>query len=181
MLYILKITMARLPIPGQDNGTWGDILNDFLDEAHTSSGALKDGSVVGNVIADGTIAEVKLSGAVQTKLNDTQAAVAAAQQVTASTQAGTTYTLVLADAGTAIEFTAASAITLTVPPNSTVAFPVGTVIELLQYGTGTLTVAPGAGVTIRSADGLLSARTQYSTLSLRKRATNEWVLAGDLV
>lgn len=134
-----------------------------------------------STIADGAVAEAKLSGAVQTKLNDTQAAVAAAQQVTASTQSGTTYTLVLADASTAIEFTSASAVTLTIPPNSSVAFPAGTVIELVQYGTGQLTVAPGAGVTIRSADGLLSARTQYSTLSLRKRATNEWVLAGDLV
>ena len=60
--------MARLPIPGQDNGTWGDILNDFLDEAHTSAGALKDGSVAGDVIADGAVAEAKLSGAVQRNL-----------------------------------------------------------------------------------------------------------------
>jgi len=173
--------MARLPIPGQDSGTWGTILNDFLDQAHTSSGALKDGSVTGNVVADGTISETKLASAVQTKLNDTAAAVAAAQQVTATTQAGTTYTFGLADASTAVEFTSSSAVTATVPPNGSVAFPVGTVIELLQYGTGQLTIAPGSGVTIRSADGLLSARTQYSSLSLRKRATNEWVLAGDLV
>lgn len=34
--------MARLPVPGQDGGTWGDILNDFLGEAHNSDGTLKD-------------------------------------------------------------------------------------------------------------------------------------------
>ena len=105
---------------------------------------------------------------------------AAAPTVTATTQAGTSYTLVLADAGTAVEFTSASSVTVTVPPNASVAYATGTIIELLRYGAGTLTVAPGAGVTIRSPGSLLSANSQYSSLSLRKRATNEWVLAGDL-
>lgn len=159
--------MARLPTPGSDSGTWGSLLNDYLSQAHASDGTLKDAS----------ISEGKLDSSVQAKL----AEITTLENVSATTQAGTTYTLALSDAGTAVEFTSASAVTLTVPPNSSVAFPVGTVIELLQYGTGELAVAPGIGVTIRSADNLLSARTQYSTLSLRKRATNEWVLAGDLV
>src|SRR5688500_9547829 len=30
--------MARLPIPGSDNGAWGSILNDFLDVEHNSDG-----------------------------------------------------------------------------------------------------------------------------------------------
>jgi hypothetical protein len=33
--------MARLPQPGQDKGTWGDILNDFLSQSHNSDGSLK--------------------------------------------------------------------------------------------------------------------------------------------
>jgi len=33
--------MARLPIPGGDNGTWGDILNNFLRIAHNPDGTLK--------------------------------------------------------------------------------------------------------------------------------------------
>lgn len=37
--------MARLPIPGGDQGTWGDILNNFLREAHESDGTLKSSSV----------------------------------------------------------------------------------------------------------------------------------------
>jgi hypothetical protein len=158
--------MTRLPTPGSDGGTWGTILNDFLAQAHQTDGTLKDG----------VVSEAKLDSTAQTKLN----ASATLQGVAASTQSGTSYALVLADAYTAVEFTSASAITVTVPPNSSAAFPVGTVIEFLQYGSGVLTVAPGVGVTIRSANNLLSARTQYSTLSLRKRATNEWVLAGDL-
>lgn len=158
--------MSRLPVPGQDAGTWGNILNDFLSAAHNTDGTLKDG----------VVSTAKLDGTVQSKLTS----IDSISLMNASTQAGTSYTLALGDAGTAIEFTSASAITVTIPPNSTVAFSVGTVIELLQYGSGALAVAAGAGVTIRSANNLLSARTQYSSLSLRKRATNEWVLAGDL-
>jgi hypothetical protein len=111
----------------------------------------------------------------------TQTALDTIQRVAATVLAGTSYTLALSDAATVVEFTSASATTVTVPPNLSVAFPVGSVIELLQHGTGQLTLAPGAGVTIRSTGGLLSARTQYSSLALRKRATDEWVLAGDLV
>ena len=158
--------MSRLPVPGQDDGTWRGVLNDFLSHSLQTDGTLKDG-----LVSTG-----KLDGTVQAKLTS----IDTLTRVAATTQAGTTYTLVLADAGTAVETTGASSVTITVPPNSAAAFPIGTIIELLQYGTGQLSVAAGAGVTIRSANGLLSARAQYSTLSLRKRATDEWVLAGDL-
>jgi len=90
------------------------------------------------------------------------------------------YTLVLADAGKAVEMNVASANNLTVPPNSSVAFPVGTVIEVVQLGAGQTTIVAGSGVTIRSQGGLRLAG-QYGAASLRKRATDEWVLVGALV
>jgi hypothetical protein len=62
--------MARLPVPGNDEGGWGDILNDFLLQVHTANGTLKPDSVgssqlqnnaVTSVnIADGSIAESKI-------------------------------------------------------------------------------------------------------------------------
>ena len=94
-----------------------------------------------------------------------------------NTQTGTSYTLVLADEGKVVEMNNASANTLTVPPNSSVAFPIGAVIEVYRMGAGSTTVVAGSGVTVRNAGSL---RAQYSTASLRKRATDEWVLAGDL-
>jgi len=97
----------------------------------------------------------------------------------ATTQAND-YTLALADASTAVEMTKATATTLTVPPNADVAFPVGTVIEVFQAGAGQVTIAAGAGVTLRAAGAKLKLTGQYSGASLRKRATNEWVVAGDL-
>jgi len=90
------------------------------------------------------------------------------------------YTLALSDASEAVEITSASATTVTVPPNTSVAFPVGTVIEVARLGAGTVTIAAGSGVTLQSADGDLGLRVQYSVLSLRKRATDTWLVAGDL-
>lgn len=101
-----------------------------------------------------------------------------APTVLATVQSGASYTLVLADAGQALELTSASAVIVTVPPNSSVAFATGTLVEITRMGTGTVTVAQGAGVTIRTPSTLVL-RAQYSTVSLRKRATDEWVLAGD--
>jgi hypothetical protein len=94
-----------------------------------------------------------------------------------NSQSGTTYTLVLSDAGDVIEISNAAAITLTVPTNASVAFPIGTIIEVFQLGAGQITVS-GAGVTFRAPGGAKT-RVQYSTLSLRKRATDEWVVTGD--
>src|SRR5215207_1897194 len=95
-----------------------------------------------------------------------------------TSQAGTAYTLTYTDAGQAVEFTSASSVTVTVPPNSSVAFPIGTVVEIARMGAGSVTVAAGAGVTVRTP-GTLVLRALYSTVSLRKKATDEWLLAGD--
>lgn len=100
--------------------------------------------------------------------------------ITANTQT-TAYTLVLADAGKLVEMNSGSALTLTVPPNSSVALPIGTVIEVTRLGTGSVTMVAGVGVTLRvPAGSTLALRAQYSTAGLRKRAENEWVVSGDL-
>lgn len=96
-----------------------------------------------------------------------------------NTLTSTSYTFVLADASRLTEANSASAQTYTVPPNSSVAFPVGTVLEVVRHGAGSLTIAAGAGVTIRTPS-TLTARVQYSTIALRQRAANEWVASGDL-
>lgn len=90
------------------------------------------------------------------------------------------YTLVLTDVDKLIELDSASAITLTVPPNSSVAFPIGAVILVTQYGAGSSSIVAGSGVTIRSEGGLLSISGQYAGASLIKRASDEWYLNGSL-
>lgn len=103
----------------------------------------------------------------------------ASKLITANRQTSS-YQLVLTDADKIVEMNVGSANNLTVPPNSTVAFSVGTQILLSQYGAGTTTVVAGAGVTIRSADSMLDLRAQYSGATLVKIATDEWYLFGDL-
>jgi hypothetical protein len=95
-------------------------------------------------------------------------------------QVGTTYTIALTDAGDVVTLTNASAITVTVPTNASVAFPIGTQITLAQMGAGKVTVAGAAGVTVYSTDSHLSLRAQYSSGTLIKTATNTWLLIGDL-
>ncbi len=94
-------------------------------------------------------------------------------------QTGTSYTLVLTDHTKLVTLSNASAITLTVPPNSSVAFAVGSVIDLAQIGAGQVTIAQGSGVTINATPGL-KLRARYSGATLRKRATDTWLLFGDL-
>jgi hypothetical protein len=94
--------------------------------------------------------------------------------------ASTAYTLNLNDNNDTVQFTAATAVTVTIPTNATAAFPIGSQILLLQYGAGQLTVG-GAGVTIRSSGGKLKSGAQYAIMTLLKIGTDEWVLGGDIV
>jgi hypothetical protein len=98
--------------------------------------------------------------------------------VEANVQTGS-YTLVLADAGKAVEMDVASANDLTVPPEASVDFPVGTVIEVAQVGAGQTTIVEGTGVDVRTPETLVLTG-QWSTVSLRKRGSDEWLLAGDV-
>ena len=92
--------------------------------------------------------------------------------VRADTSTG--YTLVLGDAGRQVTMNNASASTLTVPPNSSVAFAVGVRIQVIQLGAGAVTLTAGAGVTISTqASSLVMA--QYQVATLIKQATNTWI------
>jgi hypothetical protein len=90
------------------------------------------------------------------------------------------YTLsALTERDSMIEMNSASAITLTVPTNATVAYPVGTSIDILRVGAGAVNVASAGGVTVNATPGL-KLRAQWSSATLIKRATDTWVLVGDL-
>ena len=89
------------------------------------------------------------------------------------------YTLVAADRGKLVEMNVGSANNLTVPTNASVAFPIGTQIDLLQVGSGKTTIVAASGVTVNATPGL-AIRAQWGGATLIKRAENTWVLIGDL-
>jgi hypothetical protein len=90
------------------------------------------------------------------------------------------YTLALTDVAKVVTMTVASANDLTVPPNSSVAFPVGTQVLIYQGGAGQTTIVAGSGVTINSEGSKLKLTSQYAVAGLLKLATDEWVAFGNL-
>ena len=96
-------------------------------------------------------------------------------------QTGTTYTTVLADDGKLITCDNAASIALTIPPNSSVAYGIGTQINIMQMdATGTVTITAGAGVTLRSDGAKLKTNAQYAVATCLKIASDTWVVVGNL-
>jgi len=90
------------------------------------------------------------------------------------------YTLVLSDRSKLVEMNVATANNLTIPLNSSVAFEIGTQIEISQYGAGQTTIVATSGVTIRSQSGNLKIAAQYVAVTLLKIGTDEWYCFGNL-
>ena len=94
-------------------------------------------------------------------------------------QSGTADTLVIGDRGKLVTTSNGSAQSITVPPNSSVAFAVGDSVQVAQVGSAQATIVAGSGVTLRSTPGL-KLRAQYSACTITKLATDEWLVSGDL-
>src|SRR5690606_20101383 len=77
-----------------------------------------------------------------------------------------------------ITITAATSKNLTIPASGDEDFPEATEIFIEQGGAGAVTIVPGSGVTIESADSVLSTTTQYQVLVLLKKDTDLWVVTG---
>lgn len=130
-------------------------------------------------LPNGTTGTTQGAGDNSTKLA-TDEYVDRALSVRVTNAQGGNYTLVAADQFKEIEMTSGSANTLTVPPNSSVAFPVGTEIPGWTSGAGQTTITPGAAVTINARGGTLKSAGQYAAWMLKKTATDTWLLTGDL-
>ena len=98
---------------------------------------------------------------------------------TVNAQTGTSYTGAIGDENNITTMNNASANTFTVPPNASVAYPIGTVLAVIQLGAGQTSFLAGAGVTLNNPSSL-NARAQYSTISALQIATDVWIIAGDL-
>lgn len=94
-------------------------------------------------------------------------------------QTGTAYTLAVGDAGNCVEMNNAAANAVTVPPNSAVAFGIGTTILIRQMGAGQTSLVAGSGVTLRNPHATLNLLKQYASVALHKRGTDEWCLEGN--
>ena len=100
---------------------------------------------------------------------------------TLNDQTGTSYTPVLTDQyQVLITRSNASASTLTIPTNASVAFPVGTVITVLNKGAGAVTISGAGGVTVLSAGTVAASPVlnQYKSCALMQTSANNWYVVG---
>jgi hypothetical protein len=156
--------------PGGIEGHLTDISADIVTHANLSTSVHGvSGSVVGTT-------------STQTLTNKTLTSptINSPTLTVATTTSSASYTLLLTDGGKIVEMTSASANNLTIPLNSSVAFPIGTSIFVVQAGAGQTTIVATAGVTVNSYVGL-KLIGQWAGCTLIKRATNTWVAVGGLV
>lgn len=95
-------------------------------------------------------------------------------------EAAATQTLALDDGGKLMYNSGATAYTVTVPPNSSVAFPIGTELAFGCGSTGKILLAQGAGVTITSLSSYKRVKASGGAAYIVKTGTDAWFLAGDL-
>lgn len=78
-----------------------------------------------------------------------------------------------------VEMNSSSAVTFTIPTNANLAWPIGASMDILQTGSGQVTISPASGVTLNYTPGN-KLRTQWSSCTIMKRSTDSWILYGDL-
>lgn len=172
------------------NNQWAEV-GAQLDDGEVTTAKIADGAVTAGKLAAGAIAGIANGSILSAMLED--GAVTQAKLATGTPQAGfrsvqnhapissSNYTIQLSDLGKLVEVNNATACTLTVPTNASVAFSVGDRIDILQIGVGQVTLTPVSGtVTINGYDGGLLLNGQWAAATLIKRATNSWVAVGNL-
>lgn len=86
-------------------------------------------------------------------------------------QTGTTYTLVVGDAGKTVTLSNAAAVAVTLPQDSVANLPTGAVVNFYNLGAGTVTISAGAGATLQG--GSLTA-AQYGYAAVIKLSANNY-------
>lgn len=152
------------------DGTWK--LFKGVSTEPTTTVDFSEGSLDNLAVSELSVASVIFSDGVQTKEG--------VPSITTISQKTSSYTLSsLAERDTIIEMGSSSALNLTIPADSTVNYPVGTTLDIIQTGTGQVTVLGANGVTVNATPGF-KLRTQWSTATLLKRSANTWLAFGDL-
>jgi hypothetical protein len=106
--------------------------------------------------------------------------VAAVPSLTVFSEKTASYTLDTIDhKDNLVEVNSGSATTFTIPTNASLAWPVGASMDILQTGSGQVTISPASGVTLNFTPGN-KLRTQWSSATILKRSADSWVVYGDL-
>lgn len=172
------VAWKQIPAAGiaSDAVTTAKILNANVTAAKLATDSVETAKILDSNVTTAKIAD---NAVTQAKLADRSVGSAELDNLTVATAVTDTYTLVLSDAQKVVPLNKSTGFTVTVPPNSSVAFEVGDQVNLLQTGDGQITVAGGSGVSVRSEGSKLKLKGKYAMATLVKIATDEWVLLGN--
>lgn len=165
---------------GTDVQAYSSTLAAVSAGTYTGSASITTLGTIGTGVWQGTAVAVANGGTGATSASQARANLSAAPSYVGITQKTSSFTLALADESNLMQVSSASSVVVTVPPNSSVAFAIGTQIVVARYGTGSVTFSPGSGVTIRSANSGLEIADQYGMAVVIKIGTNEWLLGGNI-
>jgi len=174
------------PATGDGGGVWGEITGTLSSQTDLNSALLGKVDTDGDkVLSDNNYTDTDKSkvanvpsdtnSALSDKANETN--INYYNSIVTKTASGN---VLSTDVFKYVHFNSTSSITYTVQPNATTAIDVGTIIQLTNINTGSVTIAAGSGVTIRSKDGALDISGQYGEAVLRKIDTDEWILSGSI-
>lgn len=167
----------------QTNGIkWGEvtasgIASNAVEEAKINAGAVTEAKIGSSAV---TAAKIGSSAVETAKLADKAVTAAKIGVLTNTTAKTDSFTLALGDENTTILCNKATAMTVTIPTNASVAFAVGSQVSFVQLGAGQVTFAGDTGVTLNSDNSKKKILVQYGVASLVKTATDTWVLFGQL-
>ena len=153
---------------------WVDATDSWTSSEHINLASGKDLKVNGTAVISSTAGGFIFTDGTQT-LEGTPSRTVIIQKTASYTLAS------LTERDDLIEMGSASALTLSIPTDATLNYPIGTSIDILQTGAGQVTIAavtPGT-TTVNATPGL-KLRTTWSSATLFKRAANTWVVFGDL-
>jgi len=153
-------------------------LGDDANFATTVTNSLATKAPLASPTFTGTVT-VAASGIAFTDGTQTKEGVPSRTPIIQKTAAYTLGALTERDSLIEVSHTGGSAVSVTIPADSTLNFPIGTSIDVLQTNTGSVAIAGAGGVTVNATPGL-TLRTQWSSATLLKRAANTWVVYGDL-
>jgi hypothetical protein len=181
------VAWKQIPAAGiaSDAVTTAKILDANVTEAKLASSAVTAGKIAADAVTTAKILDVnvttgKIADSAITQAKMADRAIGSAELDNLTLNAVTdTYTLVLADAHKLVTCSKLTAFTVTIPPNSSVAFDIGDQVNLMQIGDGQITVAAGAGVTLEAQGSKKKLNGKWATATAVKIATDTWVLVGN--
>jgi hypothetical protein len=162
------VAWKQIPAAGlaSDSVTTAKILNSNVTAAKLATDSVETAKIVDANVTTAKLADKSVTSA---KLGPIT-----------SSGIGASWTFALVNAESVISYTGAGAATATIPPESSVAWPNGTQLNVIQYGGGQVTFTAGAGVTINSEGSKFKTKAQWAIATAIKIDTNFWVVVGNL-